>query len=75
MGFNLLLALFTAAILGGTGSLLGAFVGGLTVGLIENLSVLFISPGYKQAMPFIVMLLVFYFRPQGLFGGSDRRTS
>lgn len=72
MGFNLLLALFTAAILGGTGSLVGAFVGGLLVGLIENLSVLVISPGYKQATPFLVMLLVFYFRPQGLFGGSGK---
>jgi branched-chain amino acid transport system permease protein len=75
MGFNLLLALFTAAILGGSASLVGAFVGGLLVGLIENVSVLVISPGYKQAMPFIVMLVVFYFRPQGLFAGSGRRTS
>ncbi len=68
MGFSLLLALFAAAILGGTGSLAGAVVGGLLVGLAENLSVLVISPGYKTAMPFMLLLLVLFFRPQGLFG-------
>lgn len=67
IGFNLLLALFAAAILGGTGSLAGAVVGGLIVGLAETLSVLVISAGYKTAMPFLVLLLVLLVRPQGLF--------
>jgi len=71
MGFSLLLALFAAAILGGAGSLIGAVVGGLLVGLAENLSVLFISPGYKQAMPFLVLLAVLFIRPQGLFGEKE----
>ncbi len=68
MGFSILLALFAAAILGGAGSLVGAVVGGLLVGLAENLSVLVISAGYKSAMPFLLLLLVLFFRPQGLFG-------
>ena len=68
IGFNLLLALFAAAILGGTGSLVGAVIGGLLVGLAENLSLLFVSAGYKTAMPFLVLLLVLLVRPQGLFG-------
>ena len=68
MGFNLLLSLFAAAILGGAGSLFGAVVGGLLVGLAENLSVLVVSPGYKPAMPFLLLLLVLFVRPQGLFG-------
>jgi branched-chain amino acid transport system permease protein len=72
MGFNLLLAMFTAAILGGTGSLFGAIVGGLLVGLAENLSVLVVPAGYKTAMPFIVLMLVLYMRPQGLFGSMER---
>jgi branched-chain amino acid transport system permease protein len=71
MGFSLLLALFAATILGGTGSLIGAVVGGLAVGLAENLSVLVVSPGYKSAMPFLLLLLVLFFRPQGLFGGKS----
>jgi branched-chain amino acid transport system permease protein len=73
MGFNLLLAIFTAAILGGTGSLFGAVVGGLVVGLAENLSVLVIPAGYKAAAPFLLLLLVLSVRPQGLFGTNVRR--
>ena len=63
-----LLALFAAAILGGVGSLIGAVVGGLLVGLAENLSVLVAGAGYKTAMPFLLLLLVLFFRPQGIFG-------
>ncbi|WP_342361740.1 branched-chain amino acid ABC transporter permease [Terrarubrum flagellatum] len=72
MGFNLLLSLFTAAILGGGGSLVGAVIGGLAVGLAENLSVLVIPAGYKAAVPFLLLLLVLFFRPQGLFGSMER---
>jgi branched-chain amino acid transport system permease protein len=73
MGFNLLLAVFTAAILGGAGSLFGAVLGGLVVGLAENLSVLVIPASYKSAVPFIILLLVLYFRPQGLLGTEQNR--
>ena len=73
MGFNLLLAIFTAAILGGSGSLFGAVLGGLVVGLAESLSVLVIPAGYKAAVPFLILLLVLYVRPQGLFGTGVRR--
>jgi branched-chain amino acid transport system permease protein len=68
IGFNLLLSLFAAAILGGTGSLAGAVVGGFLVGLAENLSLLLISPGYKGAMPFLLLLAILIVRPQGIFG-------
>ena len=68
IGFNLLLSLFAAAILGGTGSLAGAVVGGFLVGLGENLSLLVISPGYKGAMPFLLLLVILIVRPQGIFG-------
>ena len=68
IGFNLLLSLFAAAILGGTGSLPGAVLGGFLVGLAENLSLLLISPGYKGAMPFLLLLVILIVRPQGLFG-------
>lgn len=68
IGFNLLLSLFAAAILGGTGSLAGAVVGGFLVGLAENLSLLVISPGYKGAMPFLLLLAILWARPQGIFG-------
>jgi len=68
IGFNLLLSLFAAAILGGTGSLAGAVAGGFLVGLAENLALLVISPGYKGAMPFLLLLVILVMRPQGIFG-------
>ena len=70
IGFNLLLSLFAAAILGGTGSLAGAVAGGFLVGLAENLALLVISPGYKGAMPFLLLLAILVMRPQGIF--ADR---
>lgn len=68
LGFSLILPLFAAAILGGAGSLYGAVIGGLLVGLSENLSVMIIPTTYKPAVPFMLILLILYFRPQGLFG-------
>jgi branched-chain amino acid transport system permease protein len=68
MGSSLLLALFAAAILGGVGSLPGAVIGGLLVGLSENVSLLFVDSGYKTAMPFLLLLIVLFVRPRGLFG-------
>lgn len=72
MGFNLLLPLFAAAILGGAGSVFGAVIGGLIVGLAENLSVIWISPGYKMAIPFLLMLVLLFIRPHGLFGKGEK---
>jgi branched-chain amino acid transport system permease protein len=68
IGFALLLPLFTAALLGGSGSVIGAVLGGLIIGLSESLSVLIIPTGYKQAVPFVLLLLILYLRPRGLFG-------
>ncbi|MCD6672555.1 MAG: branched-chain amino acid ABC transporter permease [Burkholderiaceae bacterium] len=75
MGFNLLLSMFTAVILGGISSLSGAIVGGLIVGLAENLSALVISTGYKQAVSFAVLIAILFFRPQGLFGPKGKEAS
>ncbi len=72
LGFNMLLAVLTAAVLGGFGNLFGAVAGGLIVGLAENLSVLVIPASYKPAVPFALLLLVLYVRPRGLFAKSVR---
>ncbi|MEM7442633.1 MAG: branched-chain amino acid ABC transporter permease [Pseudomonadota bacterium] len=72
IGFTLLLPLFTAALLGGSGSVFGAVIGGLVIGLSESLSVLIIPTGYKQAVPFLILLLILYLRPRGLFGDAAR---
>lgn len=59
---------FPAVIFGGMESILGAMVGGLTVGLLENLAGGFISTWFMEVTPYIVLLLVLIIRPQGLFG-------
>ena len=65
---------FAAAVLGGLGNGLGAVVGGLVVGLSEAFAAGYISSAYKDAVAFIIILLVLFFLPNGLFGkgGTDR---
>ena len=71
VGTMLALKGFVAAMLGGMGNPLGAVAGGLLLGLLEAFGVGYISSTYKDAFAFIVILLVLFAMPQGLFG---RRT-
>jgi len=59
---------FTAVIIGGFGSVHGAIIGGLIVGLTETLGGTFVSTTYKDAFVFIVLILTLLVRPQGIFG-------
>ncbi len=61
---------FPAVILGGLDSVLGAAVGGLTIGVIENLSEGYIGQGLKEIAGFVVIVLVLMVRPYGLFGSK-----
>ena len=61
---------FVGAVLGGLGNGLGAVVGGLLVGVLEAIGAGYISSSYKDAMPFVLILLILFFRPSGLFGGK-----
>ena len=58
---------FGAAIIGGLGSSRGAFVGGLILGILEALSMTVITPGYKDAIVFLVMILTITIKPEGIF--------
>lgn len=71
MGSMLALKGFVAAIIGGFTNTPGAVVGGLMLGILESLGAGLISSGYKDAIAFIVLFLVLFFRPKGLFGGRD----
>ncbi len=70
MGFNLLLAIFAAAILGGIGNLYGSILGGLVIGIVEEVSTIFIDPGYKPAVGFVIMVIMLIVRPYGILGGK-----
>ncbi len=69
MGFNLILPMFAAAILGGVGSIQGAVLGGLVIGLAQSLSVPLIGAAYKPAVAFMLMFLILLFYPRGILGG------
>lgn len=67
MGLDLLLPLFAAAILGGIGSVWGAVIGGLIVGLAESFAVMWIGAEYRSAAAFAVLIAILLVRPTGLF--------
>jgi branched-chain amino acid transport system permease protein len=78
LGFNVVLAAFAAAILGGIGRPWGAALGGLLLGVAEELSTYpwigegpLLEPAYKTGVAFAVLVLVLIFRPQGLFRGMN----
>lgn len=63
---------FTAAVLGGIGSIPGAMVGGLLLGLSESLAVTFFPSAYKDVVAFLILIAILIFRPQGLWGEKLR---
>ncbi len=67
-GFRAILPVFAAVVVGGMGSIPGAVVGALLVGVGEELSLLLLAPVYKSAIGFAAILLVLTFRPGGLLG-------
>lgn len=64
---------FIAAVLGGFGSMPGAVVGGMLLGLIENLAPLYLPSGIRYAVPFLLLILILLVRPSGLLGQVQRR--
>ncbi len=72
MGFIGLKA-FPAAIVGGFGSLPGAIVGGLIIGVVESLSGFYLPEGFKDVIPYAVVLLMLAIKPTGLFGDRARK--
>jgi branched-chain amino acid transport system permease protein len=71
VGIMLGLKGFVAAVVGGLGNGLGAVLGGLLVGVLEAMGAGYISSNYKDAIPFVLILLILFFKPRGLFGGKS----
>ena len=74
VGLTLGLVAYIVVVLGGLGSVLGAFVGGLAIGLIEAFSGFLLDPGLKELIYLLVFVVVLIFMPWGLFGirGSEK---
>jgi branched-chain amino acid transport system permease protein len=71
VGFKTILAVFAAAVVGGLGSIPGAVIGALVIGVGEELSLLVLSPAYRSAIGFFAILLVLTVRPRGILGARQ----
>jgi branched-chain amino acid transport system permease protein len=59
---------FVAAVLGGIGNIRGAVLGGLLIGLAEQMTAGYLSPDYRDAITFVILIIILVLRPQGLLG-------
>jgi len=74
IGFDFVIVMYAGVVLGGMGSILGAFWGGLTIGLVQQMSTLVLPYQLQNTAIFVVFLVIVFFRPQGMFGRVWERT-
>jgi len=74
VGFNLGIAAFTAAVLGGIGNIRGAFYGGIALGLLEQFASAILGSQWKAVTVFVVLVLVLLVKPSGIFGEAVQQT-
>jgi branched-chain amino acid transport system permease protein len=74
VGLEYVIVMYAGVVLGGMGSIIGAFWGGLTIGLVQQLSTLVLPTQLQNSAIFVVFLLIIFLRPQGFFGRSAERT-
>lgn len=72
VGFQFVLVAVIAVVMGGLGSIKGAFIASFLIGIIETLTGYFISPSMKQAIYFLLFILILLFKPTGLYGGENK---
>jgi branched-chain amino acid transport system permease protein len=74
VGFDFVIVMYAGVVLGGLGSTLGAFWGGLLIGIVQQMSTLVLPYQLQNTAIFVVFLLIIFLRPQGLFGQISERT-
>jgi branched-chain amino acid transport system permease protein len=73
-GFDFVIVMYAGVVLGGLGSILGAFWGGLLIGIVQQMSTLVLPYQLQNTAIFVVFLLIIFLRPQGMFGRLSERT-
>jgi branched-chain amino acid transport system permease protein len=74
VGLEYVIVMYAGVVLGGMGSIVGAFWGGMTIGLVQQMSTIVLPTQLQNATIFVVFLLIIFFRPQGFFGRMVERT-
>jgi branched-chain amino acid transport system permease protein len=74
VGFDFVIVMYAGVVLGGLGSVLGAFWGSLLIGIVQQMSTLVLPYQLQNTAIFVVFLLIVFLRPQGLFGQLSERT-
>lgn len=74
VGLEYVIVMYAGVVLGGMGSIMGAFWGGMTIGLVQQLSTLVLPTQLQNTAIFVVFLAIVFFRPQGFFGRTAERT-
>jgi branched-chain amino acid transport system permease protein len=74
VGLEYVIVMYAGVVLGGMGSITGAFWGGMTIGLVQQMSTIVLPTQLQNAAIFVVFLLIIFFRPQGFFGRMVERT-
>jgi branched-chain amino acid transport system permease protein len=74
IGFDFVIVMYAGVVLGGLGSILGAFWGGLVIGIVQQMSTLVLPYQLQNTAIFVVFLLIIFLRPQGMFGRLSERT-
>jgi len=72
VGSVFLITAFVVVVLGGMGNLLGAFVGGIIVGVAESMGALWLPGSLKQVLPYCIFIVILMFKPEGLFGRKTK---
>jgi branched-chain amino acid transport system permease protein len=72
VGLDFIVIMFAAVVLGGLGSITGAFVGGLVIGIVEAVSQVWTPASMSMVWVFGIFVLILFFRPQGMFGKAER---
>lgn len=70
IGWHFLIPIFAATILGSVGNVYGALIGGLVIGTAQQVSTAFLLPTYKLPVAFVLMILILFVRPRGIFGSK-----